>query len=100
MNDDDDYETKNSDSHTEKEANSSVGEATKSPEKEELARTSPSDEAEKEEDSPIMGVLTPKTEMVDSQGIEISESMLKNAIWERADYIRSQSEYVSFLISG
>ncbi|XP_027147916.1 high mobility group nucleosome-binding domain-containing protein 5 isoform X1 [Coffea eugenioides] len=92
LNDDDDYETKNSDSHTEKEANSSVGEATKSPEKEDLARTSPSDEAEKEEDSPIMGVLTPKTEMVDSQGIEISESMLKNAIWERADYIRSQSE--------
>ncbi|CDP18336.1 unnamed protein product [Coffea canephora] len=92
LNDDDDYETKNSDSHAEKEANSSVGEATKSPEKEDLARTSPSDEAEKKEDSPIMGVLTPKTEMVDSQGIEISESMLKNAIWERADYIRSQSE--------
>lgn len=92
LNDDDDYETKNSDSHAEKEVNSSVGEVTKSPEKEELGRTSPSDEAKKEEDSPIMGVLTPKTEMVNSQGIEISESMLKKAIWERADYIRSQSE--------
>lgn len=44
------------------------------------------------EDSPIMGVLTPKSE-VGTQS-SLSESTIKKAILERADHIQANSEYV------
>lgn len=45
------------------------------------------------EDSPIMGVLTPKP-AVGTQGSSLSESTIEKAIWERADHIQANSEYV------
>lgn len=87
-----------------KEVNSSVGEVTEGPKKHEmehdLGGLSPKDEAKMQEDSPIMGVLTTKTELASGQAIEISESMIKKAIWERADHIKSQSKYESLLLSN
>lgn len=45
------------------------------------------------EDSPIMGVLTPKSE-VGTQGSALSESRVEKAIWERAGHFQANSEYV------
>ncbi|KAF3646327.1 hypothetical protein FXO37_20513 [Capsicum annuum] len=49
--------------------------------------------------SPIMGVMSSKSESVDAQGLKASESSIKKAIWERAAHFRANSEYVSFLAS-
>ncbi|CAI9114625.1 OLC1v1015389C3 [Oldenlandia corymbosa var. corymbosa] len=50
-------------------------------------------ESKLEEDSPIKGILSTNTENVSStQAAEITESTIKKAIQERAEYIRSQSE--------
>lgn len=46
------------------------------------------------EDSPIMGVLTPKP-AVGTQGSSLSESTIEKAIWERADHIQANSENIS-----
>lgn len=50
-----------------------------------------------EEDSPIMGLLTPTSQTDGPQGIEINKSKIKVAIWERADHIRANSEYGSLV---
>ncbi|KAH6801602.1 hypothetical protein C2S51_033048 [Perilla frutescens var. frutescens] len=46
------------------------------------------------EDSPIMGVLTPKS-AVGTQGFSLSEPSIKKAILERADHIQANSEKIS-----
>lgn len=56
------------------------------------------DQAEMD-DSPIMGVMSSKSESVDAQSLKVSESSIKKAIWERADHFRDNSEYVSFIAS-
>ncbi|KAL0403366.1 UNVERIFIED_CONTAM: hypothetical protein Sradi_1977400 [Sesamum radiatum] len=43
------------------------------------------------EDSPIMGVLTPKSEVA-TQGSSVSENRIQKAIWDRADHFLSNSE--------
>lgn len=93
--------------HDEEDTNSkksegNVGEVNSTVEKnKDLSGVSHKDDVKVEDDSPIMGVLTTKSETIgSSQGIEISESMIKKAIEERAAYIRSQSEYVSSLLTG
>lgn len=50
------------------------------------------------DDSPIMGVMSSKSEQVDAQGVKTSESSIKEAIWERAAHIRTNSEYVSSIV--
>ncbi|KAJ8541708.1 hypothetical protein K7X08_002524 [Anisodus acutangulus] len=54
----------------------------------------PLDEAEMD-DSPIMGVMSSKSESVDAQGVKASESSIKKAIWERADHFRANSESIT-----
>ncbi|WMV54150.1 hypothetical protein MTR67_047535 [Solanum verrucosum] len=56
------------------------------------------DEAEMD-DSPIMGVMSSKSESVDAPSVKASESSIKKAIWERAAHFRDNSEYVSFIAS-
>lgn len=56
------------------------------------------DEAEMD-DSPIMGVMSSKSESVDPQGVKASEGSIKKAIWERAAHFRANSEYVFFIAS-
>ncbi|PHT49828.1 hypothetical protein CQW23_09575 [Capsicum baccatum] len=45
--------------------------------------------------SPIMGVMSSKSESVDAQGLKASESSIKKAIWERAAYFRANSESIT-----
>ncbi|XP_059280438.1 uncharacterized protein LOC132034179 isoform X2 [Lycium ferocissimum] len=52
------------------------------------------DEAEMD-DSPIMGVMSSKSESVDAQGVKASESSIKKAIWERAAHFRANSESIT-----
>ncbi|KAG5575564.1 hypothetical protein H5410_055698, partial [Solanum commersonii] len=52
------------------------------------------DEAEMD-DSPIMGVMSSKSESVDAQGVKASESSIKKAIWERAAHFRDNSESIT-----
>lgn len=47
------------------------------------------------DDSPIMGVMSSKSEQVDAQGVKTSESSIKEAIWERAAHIRTNSESIT-----
>ncbi|GFP90051.1 hypothetical protein PHJA_001148900 [Phtheirospermum japonicum] len=46
------------------------------------------------EDSPIMGVLTPKSEVA-TQESSVSESTIKKAIWKRADHFQDNSENIT-----
>ncbi|KAL3650122.1 hypothetical protein CASFOL_006525 [Castilleja foliolosa] len=46
------------------------------------------------EDSPIMGVLTPKSEVA-TQESSLSESTIKKAIWKRADHFQDNSESIT-----
>ncbi|KAH0713914.1 hypothetical protein KY289_009873 [Solanum tuberosum] len=52
------------------------------------------DEAEMD-DSPIMGVMSSKSESVDAQSVKASESSIKKAIWERAAHFRDNSESIT-----
>lgn len=52
------------------------------------------DEAEMD-DSPIMGVMSSKSESVNAQGVKTSESSIKKAIWERAAHFRANSESIT-----
>ncbi|XP_015056538.1 protein starmaker-like [Solanum pennellii] len=52
------------------------------------------DQAEMD-DSPIMGVMSSKSESVDAQSLKVSESSIKKAIWERADHFRDNSESIT-----
>ncbi|PHU19582.1 hypothetical protein BC332_10733 [Capsicum chinense] len=45
--------------------------------------------------SPIMGVMSSKSESVDAQGLKASESSIKKAIWERAAHFRANSESIT-----
>lgn len=47
------------------------------------------------DDSPIMGVMSSKSESVDAQGVKASESSIKKAIWERAAHFRANSESIT-----
>ncbi|XP_011084757.2 DNA ligase 1 [Sesamum indicum] len=59
-------------------------------EKNDPKRSGTGDE-EMTEDSPIMGVLTPKSEVA-TQGSSVSENRIQKAIWDRADHFSSNSE--------
>lgn len=50
----------------------------------------------KVEGSPVMGLLSAKSETKgDSKDKIPTEDMIKEAIWNKADYFRSKSEYVN-----
>lgn len=98
---DDDGVPKDSQEKLEKDASSAKQEieAAESPRKEAIKKDTKEialeDEAEMD-DSPIMGVMSSKSESVDAQGVKPSESTIKKAIWERAAHFRANSEYVIF----
>ncbi|CAN4119618.1 unnamed protein product [Withania somnifera] len=46
-------------------------------------------------DSPIMGVMSSKSESVDAQDVLASESSIKKAIWERAAHFRANSDSIT-----
>ncbi|KAL6501043.1 hypothetical protein OROHE_025240 [Orobanche hederae] len=56
-------------------------------------QSSPGDE-EIMEDSPIMGVLSPKSE-IGTRGSSLSEASVKKAIWRRADHFQANSENIT-----
>ncbi|KAK6137833.1 hypothetical protein DH2020_028421 [Rehmannia glutinosa] len=96
MEDADDSKSRTSTENVDKDVNSSK-EATMSPKQHETKNDSKKPSTGDEEimeDSPIMGVLTPKSE-VGTQGSSLSESSIKKAIWERADHFQANSENIT-----
>lgn len=91
--------SKNSEENVCKNSDSTAKEMTESPKKhekdEDLRGPTSKNEENMEEDSPIMGLLTSKVETDGPQGIDINESTIKKAIWERADHIRANSKALS-----
>ncbi|KAG8390748.1 hypothetical protein BUALT_Bualt01G0115800 [Buddleja alternifolia] len=80
-----------------KDVNVSEEEATISPKEHDLknnAKKPSTGDEEMMEDSPIMGVLTPKSE-ADTQGSSVSESRIEKAIWDRADHFLANSENIT-----
>ncbi|KAK6144972.1 hypothetical protein DH2020_021792 [Rehmannia glutinosa] len=96
MEDADDSKSRTLTENVDKDVNSSK-EATMSPKQHETKNDSKKPSTGDEEimeDSPIMGVLTPKSE-VGTQGSSLSESSIKKAIWERADHFQANSENIT-----
>lgn len=97
---DDDGVPKDSQEKLEKDASSAKQEieAAESPKKQVIKKdtkeTALEDETEMD-DSPIMGVMSSKSESVDAQGVKPSESTIKKAIWERAAHFRANSESIT-----
>ncbi|KAK4352719.1 hypothetical protein RND71_028237 [Anisodus tanguticus] len=95
---DDDGVPKDSQENLEIDASSTKQEkeVLESPKKEVMKKDikEPLDEAEMD-DSPIMGVMSSKSESVDAQGVKASESSIKKAIWERAAHFRANSESIT-----
>ncbi|CAA0821264.1 Unknown protein [Striga hermonthica] len=72
-------------------ADNDISKATVLPKQHEInPKTSSNGDEETNEGSPIMGVLSPKSEVA-TKGSSISEDSMKKAIWERADYFESNS---------
>ncbi|XP_073306402.1 uncharacterized protein [Primulina huaijiensis] len=63
--------------------------------KKESTKSTP-DDKEMMEDSPILGVLSSKSES-GAQAFSLSESTIKKAIWERADHFLANSETITLV---
>ncbi|KZV26682.1 hypothetical protein F511_34726 [Dorcoceras hygrometricum] len=68
----------------------------KQPERKKESTKSTPDDKEMMEDSPILGVLSPKSE-AGAQTSSLSESTIKKAIWERADHFLANSESITLV---
>lgn len=66
------------------------------PETKKESTKSTSDDKELMEDSPILGVLSPKSES-GAQTSSLSESTIKKAIWERANHFLANSETITLV---
>ncbi|KAM7514869.1 hypothetical protein LguiA_004452 [Lonicera macranthoides] len=102
--DDDENASKNSGETLEENAGSTKGNDEGSPKKQDQKKKEPSsEEEEKMEDSPVMGLLTPnksiKSEKIESHTSENneipSESNIKKAMWKRAAYFRANSDKIT-----
>ncbi|XP_075485905.1 uncharacterized protein LOC142525478 isoform X3 [Primulina tabacum] len=68
----------------------------KQPETKKESTKSTPDDKEMMEDSPILGVLSSKSES-GAQAFSLSESTIKKAIWERADHFLANSETITLV---
>ncbi|XP_051116458.1 uncharacterized protein LOC127241449 [Andrographis paniculata] len=92
-----DYTPKTDSENVEKDMHLNKEEAATSPKQHETKpnmKKSSSGDEETMEDSPILGVLTPKSE-TDGKGSSVTESSVKKAIWDRADHFLSNSENIT-----
>ncbi|KAI3470344.1 hypothetical protein Pfo_027007 [Paulownia fortunei] len=93
MDDADDCKSKTATENVDREVHLSKEEATILPKQNETKndpKKSSTGDEEMMEDSPIMGVLTPKSE-VGTQGSSLSKSRIEKAIWGRADHFLANS---------